>query len=139
MESDIRPMNIAIFASAFYPSFGGVEEFCRQVAHEFVRKGHRVIVLTNRWPRDLPEHEVYEGLDVYRLPFRSPDAGMKSRITYRLTRRRIRARLVDLLRNGIDLLQVHCVSASAHYACWAKRMLGLPLVVTLHGELSMDA
>jgi len=34
---------------------------------------------------------------------------------------------------------VQCVSSNAHYALIAKRQLGLPLVVSLQGELSMDA
>src|SRR4051812_27723439 len=28
-------MNVAIFASAFYPHVGGVEELCRQLAHAY--------------------------------------------------------------------------------------------------------
>ncbi|MGC8625927.1 MAG: glycosyltransferase, partial [Phycisphaerae bacterium] len=66
-------MNIAIFASAFYPSLGGVEELCRQLALELMRQGHGVIVLTNRWPRDLPANESIDGITVYRLPFRLPE------------------------------------------------------------------
>ena len=46
-------MNVAIFASAFYPSIGGVEELVRQLAHEYQRHGMSVIVLTNRWPRSV--------------------------------------------------------------------------------------
>jgi hypothetical protein len=45
--------NVAIFASAFHPSLGGVEALCRQLALEYQRRGIGVIVLTNRWPRDL--------------------------------------------------------------------------------------
>ena len=60
-------MNIAIFASAFHPHLGGVEELVRQLAHHLEKRGHAVIVITNRWPRALPEHEVVEGIPVYRL------------------------------------------------------------------------
>ena len=34
---------------------------------------------------------------------------------------------------------VQCVSANAHYAVRAARRLQLPLLVTLQGELTMDA
>ena len=44
-----------------------------------------------------------------------------------------------LQRHRVELLHVHCVSLNAIYALAAKRRLGLPLVVTCHGELTMDA
>ena len=59
-------MNIAIFPSAFYPSLGGVEELVRQLAHQLVRDGHRVMIATNRWPKTLPKREDVDGLDVRR-------------------------------------------------------------------------
>ena len=65
-------MNIALFASAFYPHVGGVEELVRQLAREYNARGDKAIVLTNRWPRDLPAHEEYEGIPVYRLAMRAP-------------------------------------------------------------------
>jgi len=133
-------MNIAIFASAFYPHVGGVEELCRQLAHAYVRAGHGCIVLTNRWPRDLPAFEEYEGIPLYRLPFRVPEGGVKAQVSYRLTHRRILAELISILRERrIDLLHVQCVSCNGYYALLAKRQIGLPLVVTAQGELTMDA
>jgi len=65
-------MNVAIFASAFYPSLGGVEELVRQLAHEYRRQGIETIVLVNRWPRSMPAEEVIEGIPVYRLSMRLP-------------------------------------------------------------------
>ena len=133
-------MNIALFASAFYPSLGGVEELCRQLAMELVRQGHGVIVLTNRWPRDLPATETLDGVPVYRLPFRLPEGSAKAAINYHLTHYRIEREMLAILRSHkIDLLNVHCISSNAHYAMIAQDALKLPLMVTLHGELTMDA
>lgn len=133
-------MNIAIFASAFYPHFGGVEELCRQLALELRRQGHTAIILTNRWPRTLPRYEEVDGIPVYRLAFRAPDAGPKSRVSYALTHGLVvRETAAVLRRHRIDVLHVQCVSSNGHYALEAKRLLGLPLVVTLQGELTMDA
>lgn len=133
-------MNIAIFASAFYPHVGGVEELCRQLAHAYIAQGHGCIVLTNRWPRDLPSRETYEGIDVFRLPFRIPEGSLKAQISYRLTHRRIISELIAVLRERrIDIMHVQCVSSNGYYALLAKRALGLPLVVTAQGELTMDA
>jgi glycosyltransferase involved in cell wall biosynthesis len=133
-------MNIAIFASAFHPSLGGVEELCRQLAHELRSRGHEVIILTNRWPRSLSRFEVFEGIPLYRVAFRMPETGLRSRFSYALTHRMIRRELAEILiRHKIEVMHVQCVSSNAHYAVEARRELGLPLVVTLQGELTMDA
>jgi glycosyltransferase involved in cell wall biosynthesis len=133
-------MNIAIFASAFHPHFGGVEELVRQLALELRRQGHEAIVLTNRWPRSLPKEEMFEGIPVYRLPFRTPDAGTKSRVSYLLTSKLVDRDVAAILkRHSIDVLHVQCVSCNGHYALRASRALKLPLVTTLQGELTMDA
>jgi len=133
-------MNIALFASAFHPHFGGVEELVRQLAHELQRRGHGVIVLTNRWPRNLPAFEEFEGLPVYRLPFRTSEQSLKSKISYRLTHEGICEKTQRILdRHAIDVLHVQCVSSNAHYALRARARRPRPLVVTLQGELTMDA
>ncbi|MCL5945319.1 MAG: glycosyltransferase [Planctomycetes bacterium] len=133
-------MNIALFASAFHPSLGGVEELCRQLAMELMRQGHHVIILTNRWPRDLPATDTIDGISVYRLPFRLPEGSAKAAINYHLTHRGIEREMLSILRkHQINMLHVQCVSSNTHYAMIAQKKLNLPLVVTLQGELTMDA
>jgi glycogen(starch) synthase len=133
-------MNIALFASAFHPHFGGVEELVRQLAHELQRRGHGVIILTNRWPRSLPSSEIFEGIPVYRLPFRTSEQSLKSKITYRLTHERVVARTLRILdQHAIDVVHVQCVSSNADYALRARALQPRPLVVTMQGELTMDA
>lgn len=131
-------MNIALFASAFYPHVGGVEEHVRQSAHAYQARGIEAIVITNRWPRDLPEHEIYEGIPLYRLALRVPENDFKTRVNFHLTHKRIRRAMLDILKkHDIDLLHVHCVSSNAYYALLARESLGLPLVTTTHGERTM--
>jgi glycogen(starch) synthase len=133
-------MNIALFASAFHPHLGGVEELCRQLAHAFIADGHPTIVVTNQWPPMLPAEETFEGIPVYRLPMRVPGGPVKARVTYLLTASGLRRRLFEILRrHQTDLLHVQCVSTNGYYALLAKRELGLPLVVTAQGERTMDA
>ena len=133
-------MNVAIFASAFYPSTGGVEELVRQMAHEYKRQGISTIVLTNRWPRTLPGFELYEEIPVYRLAMRIPDFDFKIRLNYWLNYPWVRGKMLSILkRHNIDLLHVHCVSSNGHYALVARKSLKLPLVLTTHGERTMDA
>jgi len=133
-------VNVAIFASAFYPHVGGVEELVRQLALEYRRRGMGVIVLTNRWPRNLPAFEEYEGIPVYRLPLRVPDGGVKAHVTHALTHGMIVREMLRILRrHSVDILHVQCVSSNGYYALAAREHLGLPLVVTTQGERTMDA
>lgn len=133
-------MNIAIFASAFHPSIGGVEELCRQLAHEYQARGWKAWIVTNRWPRHLPAQELFEDIPVYRIPLRTPDAGWKSEFTYLLTAKAIQRQVTALIQqHRPDVLHVQCAGCNAHYAALAARVLDVPLVVTLQGELSMDA
>jgi glycogen(starch) synthase len=133
-------MNIALFASAFHPHIGGVEELTRQLAIEYRRRGIGVVVLTNRWPRSLAPYEVVDGVDVVRLPFRYRSGSLKSLISYKFSHRTVRKELLGLLRERqIDVLHVQCINASTAYAVYAKRTLGLPLVVSSQGERTMDA
>ena len=133
-------MNVALFASAFHPHIGGVEELVRQLAHAYRRKGHGVIVVTNCWPQDLPEFEEYEGIPVYRFAMRTPGGSLRERAKYQLTHAASEHRMLDVLRqHTIDLLHVQCVSANGYYAQIARRALRLPLVVTTQGERTMDA
>ena len=136
-------MTVVLFASAFHPHVGGVEELCRQLALEFRRRGVGVAVLTNRWPRDLPAHEVVDGTDVHRLAMRVPAEGVKAKVSYALTAGGVRREMMGLLRDlRPDVLHVQCVSCNATYALVAQQRMAsgeMPLVVTLQGELTMDA
>ena len=131
-------MKIALFPSAFHPSLGGVEELSRQLAHALQRRGHGVIILANRWPRDLPASENFEGLEVHRLAFRSPGASWRARLSFAASHRAIIRQTVQLCRD-CDLLHVQCVSPQAFYALEAASRLKLPLVTTSQGERTMDA
>jgi len=133
-------MNIAIFASAFYPHFGGVEEACRHLALEYRRRGHGAHILTTRHPKDLPAQERVEGVDVWRFPFEMPRGNPKGMAHF--ARRfppdlRAVTRLLKTL--GTDIIHVQCVGPNGLYALGAARMTGLPLVVTTQGERTMDA
>ena len=99
-----------------------------------------MVVFTERWPRSLPTYEEYEGIPLYRLPFRVPAEGWKAKLSYLASTHLIRRRLFEHIRRyAVDVLHVQCVSSNAFYAMEAQKALGLPLVLTLQGELTMDA
>lgn len=133
-------MNIAIFASAFYPHFGGVEEVCRNLALEYRRRGHGVVVLTAKYPAPLPACETVQGIEVHRLAWEMPNGSLQGMARFARCYPVDMTLTVRLLRQQkIDLIHVHCLSSNGFYALGAARLTGLPLVVTTHGERTMDA
>jgi len=129
-----------LIPSAYRPSIGGVEELSRQLALAYRKAGHQVSVYTNRWPRSLPSSEMTDGIPIHRLAFRLPHPSLRGRLSYPLTNRLVSREFHSLLRKqGADVLHVQCVSSNTLYALRASRILGLPLVVTAQGELTMDA
>jgi glycosyltransferase involved in cell wall biosynthesis len=133
-------MNVALFASAFAPHVGGVEEHVRQLARAGRAKGISPIVITNRWPPELAEHEEIGGVPVYRFPLRMPEGSVRQQIKYQLTYTRTLRRMISVFKkHEINLLHVHCVSSNGYYANIVHTKLGIPLILTTHGERTMDA
>jgi glycogen synthase len=132
--------DVALFASSFFPHLGGVEELTRQLAHEHVRRDARPLIVTNRWPEDLPASETIEGLPVRREAFLTPERRLRPLARFMLDGRSAPRRLADDVKaHGAQLIHVQCVSTNAHTARDVARRLNLPLVVSLQGELTMDA
>jgi glycogen(starch) synthase len=133
-------MKIALFPSAFHPHFGGVEELARQLAHQLKRTGHDPSVFTNRWPKDLPAFEMFEGLPLHRYVFRVPEREWRQMLTSLVfTAATLRKVYAAIAADRADVIHIQCISSNSYYAVRARRRLKLPLVVTLQGELTMDA
>jgi glycosyltransferase involved in cell wall biosynthesis len=132
--------NVALFASSFAPHLGGVEELSRRLAGELRSRGSDTVVLTNRYPGTLPADEAIDGIPVRRERFRFPEPRPRHLAGFLVgtvsTRRGIRAALAA---HQSHLIHVQCVSSNGYYALRAARRTGLPLVVSLQGELTMDA
>lgn len=131
---------VAFFVSAFHPSLGGVEELVRQLALEYQRRGVAVVVVTNRWPRNLPACEWIEGIRVLRFAFRMPDGLWRAKLGFYLTAatifRKVLRHMADF---NPDVVHVQCVSANGWYAVRVAEALRIPLVVSAQGERTMDA
>jgi glycogen(starch) synthase len=132
--------SVAIFASSFAPHLGGVEELSRRLAAEQRRRGLDSIVITNRFPKSLPRDELIDGIPVYRERFRVPEPRPRHLAGWAVGTAATRRGILTALRaHRPDVLHVQCVSSNGYYALRAARRTGLPLVVTMQGELSMDA
>jgi glycogen(starch) synthase len=130
----------AILPSAFYPHIGGVEELTRQLAMQQRQVGLATMVLANRFPRDLPPHAELDGVPVTRVPFRVPGPTPRHLLGWAARSQVAKAQTAAALsRHAADLIHVQCVSSNGYYALHAARKLSLPLVVSMQGEISMDA
>ncbi len=130
----------ALFASSFHPHLGGVEELVRQLARAEQATGAEPVVHTMRWPRSLPARERWQGLDIRRHAYRAPEGSLRRVATAMVGNPVVLADVTtQMRRDRADLVHVQCVSHGAWFAHQAARALDLPLVVTLQGELTMDA
>lgn len=129
---------VALVASSFYPDSGGVEEHVRHVAHELQARGIPVSV----WTVDRGEHlgtRVVDGVEVRYLPTPLPSRSVSGVMCFLLALPaavRAWARAIRLFRP--TLLHVQCFGPNGVYATILARLLGLPLVVTSHGETFAD-
>jgi len=130
----------AIFPSAFHPHVGGVEQLTRQLTLEHARRGMHPLIVTNQWPRSLPGADLVDDITIRRLPFRTPDYRPRQLIGWAAWGAKTHEQTARTLREwGADVVHIQCVSNNAPFARRASRRLGLPLVVSAHGEFSMDA
>jgi glycogen synthase len=141
---DVRPAPAsprpAIVASNFYPHMGGVEEAVRQLALRQRASGASPLVVTMRWPKSLPPTDLVDGIEVRRHLFRGAERRPKQFLGAVLTRGAIARRVTaDIRSHDASVVHVQCVGINGWYALRAARRLALPLVVTLQGELTMDA
>ena len=134
------PPSVALFPSSFAPHLGGVEELSKGLVLELRRRGSDTVVVTNRFPRDLPARQTIDSIPVYRERFRFPEPRPRHLAGWVLGTAATRRGVRDVIeRHSSGLIHVHCVSSNGYYAHRAARRLRLPLVVSMHGELTMDA
>lgn len=132
-------MNIILSASSYKPNIGGVEEAVCNLANQYQKLGHKVTVVTNKWPEELPEKEVIEGIEIYRFRFYLPSLSISSIAKFLRNYRSEKAKFINFLNNATpDIMHIQCVSSNGFYALMAKKALNIPLITTLQGETLMD-
>jgi glycosyltransferase involved in cell wall biosynthesis len=134
------PSRPAVFVSSFHPHLGGVEEVVRQLTRRQISAGAKPVVHTMRWPRSLLPRERWEGIDVRRHSYRVPEGTPRTVATAVAANPWVLGDVTQQLRSDrADLVHIQCVSHGAWFAYHGSRWIDVPLVVTVHGELSMDA
>ena len=111
-------MRIAIIASDYAPTVGGVQTAVKHIARNLIRRGHSVVILSALPPGDVPATEMVDGVRVHRFPWgRRPLWSLPIRGAQTLVgmARTIRAFKPDLVYvhfltiNAFYVLLLHCV------------------------------
>jgi len=99
-------MNILFILPSYYPEIGGVQRQADLLAHELVRRGHRVTILSRRVPGD-PSEEQDRGVRIRRFfPANIPQRLYSSTMVLSAT--------LFLLREGRRYDVIHCFRLSVH-------------------------
>lgn len=112
-----------------------------QLVVQQLRGGARPVVHTMRWPRSLATRELIDGsIPVRRHSYRVPEGSVRRMAVAGVCNPFVLGAIVRQLRaDRTDLVHLQCVSSGSWFAYQAARLLRLPIVVTLQGELTMDA
>jgi glycosyltransferase involved in cell wall biosynthesis len=134
-------MNVLLVVSSYAPNTGGLQTVTRQLAGQLRARGHRVTVLTNRYPRTLAANEVVDGVKVTRWHFLTPRWQQLLNLRLDLFLAGILylpwtlARLVMLVRREHpDVVNLHFVGAPALFVLLARWFRSFRLVVSTHGD-----
>lgn len=132
-------MRIVIFASAYAPAIGGVEELTARLAKQLTGAGDEVEVWTIRHPATLPAAEEIEGVSVRRFELPLPSASLARLAGFPAAAHLASRRLLDAAAGfRPDVIHVQCFSANGVWATWLARRIGAGLVLTSQGETLMD-
>lgn len=123
-------MNIAIVASDYAPTIGGVQTAVRNIARNAIARGHTVIILSSLPARNVPAREIVDGVPVYRFAWgRRPLWSLPLRAAQTLTGM---ARVIRAFKP--DLVYVHFLTINALYVLLLHYVLRFKLVVSARGN-----
>ncbi len=118
-----RPLRVVMIIQGYAPLVGGAERQVGALAPRLQAEGLHVDVITRRYS-GLEAHSLIDGVQVYRLPIPGPKA--VASLSFTLNALPLIARLKP------DVIHAHEVFSPATTAVAAKRLYGIPVVVTAH-------
>ncbi len=123
-------MRIAIVASDYAPTIGGVQTAVRNIARFSARAGHAVTILSALPSGDVPASEMVDGIVVHRFPWgRRPLWSLPWRAAWTLVGM---ARALRAFKP--DLVYVHFLTINALYVLLLHYVLRFRLVVSARGN-----
>src|SRR5216683_3625552 len=133
-------MRILLVTARYYPHRGGLETVVHHLAKGYRRVGHHVRIVTNRYPRTLPAHEMIDDVPVTRMQFLYPQKRFANEKSFDLLAAscwfvpRTAWSLWRTLREfKPDIINLHYLGAPAVFLSALHRLKRFPWVITLHG------
>jgi glycogen synthase len=128
-------MNILMFSHLYYPYIGGVEIAVENLSKQFINNGHKVEIVTSRFPRNIPKSEFVSGIKVTRLPFRLPSSNVFSILKFFIRVFECTFFLLCLVKKSrFDIINLHYVGENALYALIISYLKRIPLITNIHGS-----
>jgi glycosyltransferase involved in cell wall biosynthesis len=123
-------MRILFWSAGFWPTMGGVEVLAAKLLPALQGRGHKFIVVAPKCYSNLTDHEQYNGIPVYRLPFRN--SFTENTIDYVIDIRREVLKLKQDFQP--DLVHINAVSRGDFFHFTTNNAYRVPSLVTLHGQ-----
>jgi glycosyltransferase involved in cell wall biosynthesis len=122
-------MRILIALTYYRPHVSGLTVYAERLARAFVRRGHKVTVLTSRFDPSLPAVQTVDGVTIVRprVWFRVSKGVIMPSIGYWASR----------LAFSHDVLSIHLPQFDAPGIALRGRLLGKPTLLTYHSDLSL--
>ena len=117
-------MTVLFFSRLFYPHIGGVEKHVLEVSRNLIKRGHKVIVVTEKFKTDLGTRGKINGIEVYRIPVGRIEWLKKFRIWIWLWEKRKLIEAADI---------VHCHDVFFWYFPFRFLFPKKPIFTTFHG------
>lgn len=123
-------MRIAIVASDYAPTVGGVQTAVRNIAHHAARMGHTVTILSYQPRGDVPQTEIIDGIVIHRFPWgRRPLLSLPWRALQTLIG------MARVLREfKPDLVYIHFLSINALYVLLLHYVMRFRLIGSARGN-----
>ncbi|MGE5263932.1 MAG: glycosyltransferase family 4 protein [Acidobacteriota bacterium] len=123
-------MRIAIVASDYAPTVGGVQTAVRNIAHHAARMGHTVTILSYQPRGDVPQTEVIDGIVVHRFPW-----GRRPIWTLPIRAGQTLFGMAHVLREfKPDLVYIHFLSINALYVLLLHYVMRFKLIASARGN-----
>ncbi len=123
-------MRIAIVASDYAPTVGGVQTAVRNIAHHAAQMGHGVTILSYQPRPNVPTTEMVDDIEVHRFPWgRRPILTLPFRAVQTLLGM---ARVLTEFKP--DVVYVHFLSINALYVLLLHYLMNFHLVVSARGN-----
>src|SRR5262249_4776044 len=136
-----HPVRVLLISPSYHPVLGGLQTVTHQVARALTANGHEVHVVTNRYPRTFPAHEIIDGVPVERWTFlnsfgelvrtRRPDLALASVYFNPATAHRLSRLLLDFRPHTVNL---HFPEPRTATILDLRREIPFRLVLSLHGD-----